>query len=394
MILPLFGSASMKLRGCLGLRRSQLLRFKVRLSSDGGNGLAARSKAPGFKKPPLVHAVKAKRAGAPIWHFYAWRGGPKFWEDRNQFPTDPAFYVELGKVLDLPRPSIYLAPAMVDDFLSSAAMPAGERTREDYRKWALRFALAFKDDPAAIFEEKASRGEVNDWRREWMHSPKQYDYAGTVVTRILNWAVEEGKLREHHCHGLPRLYRVDRSEVVWTKADRAAIADRAPGWINRILTAACETGLRPGDLIRLERGHIEATPKGRRIRLKTKKRGRVAWIPVTPEMGQIIDETPEDRALILVSERGLPLTEHRASEGLRQWRDKCGLSADLRLQDARGTAATRLLNHGLNLRQIASVMGWSLRHAAAVIENYAAVSPDESDSLLSKLVQEASGGEE
>lgn len=353
--------------------------------------MAVRSRSPGFKKPPHVHRVEAKRAGSPIFHFYAWRGGPKFWEDRNKYPADPAFYVELGKVLDLPRPSIYSTEGMVDDFLSSAAMPAGARTRDDYRKWALRFAAAFKEDPAAIFEEKASRGEVNDWRKEWMHSPKQYDYAGTVVTRILNWAVEEGKLREHHCHGLPRLYRVDRSEVVWTQADRDAIASGAPTWVNRILIAACETGLRPGDLIKLDRSQIETTPKGRRIRVKTRKRGRVAWIPVTREMGDLLDATPEGRKLILVSERGLPLTEHRASEGLRQWRDKCGLSSDLRLQDARGTAATRLLNAGLSLRQIASVMGWSLRHAAAVIENYAAVSPDESDSLLSKLVGEISG---
>lgn len=88
---------------------------------------------------------------------------------------------------------------------------------------------------------------------------------------------------------------------------------------------------------------------------------------------------------------GQPPTEHRASEGVRQWRDKAGLSADLRLQDARGTAATRLLNAGLTLGEIASFMGWSVRHAAAVIEHYARVSPDESDTVLAKLAL-AKGG--
>lgn len=91
--------------------------------------------------------------------------------------------------------------------------------------------------------------------------------------------------------------------------------------------------------------------------------------------------------LILTSASGLALTEHRASEGLRQWRDKAGLDPDtigyhLRLNDARGTAATRLLREGLSLAQIAACMGWSLRTAAAMIERYAQVSPEETDEVL------------
>jgi len=55
------------------------------------------------------------------------------------------------------------------------------------------------------------------------------------------------------------------------------------------------------------------------------------------------------------------------------------------LSDTRGTAATRLLNADLSLRQIAVLMGWSVRYAAQVIEHYAQVSPDESDAVLRKL---------
>ena len=103
----------------------------------------------------------------------------------------------------------------------------------------------------------------------------------------------------------------------------------------------------------------------------------------TPEMGAILDATPRDRLLILTNASGSPLTTHRASEGLRQWRDKAGLTPealgyDLRLQDTRGTAATRLLNAGLSLAEIAAHMRWSVRHAASIIEHYARVSPDES----------------
>lgn len=347
--------------------------------------------------PKGVHAVRRVRADGAIFHFYAWRGGPKFWTDTRRYPNEPAFHAAFAEVIKLPKPSAYMTSTMVDDFLSSPHMPKGERTRADYRRWALRFAEAFKDDPAAMFDEPESRGEVNEWRKRWGHSPKQYDYAGTVVTRVLNWAWKDaGKIRQHHCAGFRKVYEVDRSEIVWTAAQRKAVVAIAPEWVARILTTACETGLRVGDLIRLSWSHIEETPNGRRIRVRTNKRKRAATIPVTPEMGAILDATPRDRLLILVNASGGVLKEHRASEGLRQWRDKAGLTPealgyDLRLQDARGTAATRLLNADLSLAEIAAHMGWSVRHAAAIIEHYARVSPDESDAVLVKLARAQKG---
>ena len=167
---------------------------------------------------------------------------------------------------------------------------------------------------------------------------------------------------------------------------------KAPVWVRRVLCVACETGLRPGVLIKLTTGSVEQTPEGRRLRVRTKKRGRLAHIPITPELAKVIDATPRDRLLILTNASGGQLTEHGASEGLRQWRDKAGLSSDLRLQDCRGTAATRLLNASLSLSEIANHMGWSIRHAANVIEHYARVSPGETDALLVKLAQAKGGG--
>ena len=81
---------------------------------------------------------------------------------------------------------------------------------------------------------------------------------------------------------------------------------------------------------------------------------------------------------------------------LRQWRDKAGLTPeslgyDLRLQDARGTAATALLNSGLTLSQLAAFFGWSPRFAASVIENYARVSPDQSDAILLTMTRTRGG---
>jgi integrase len=335
--------------------------------------------------------VRRKLAdGSHRWHFYAWhgRGAPKFWVDDVPRPTDPAFFIAYAETQERRRPGAALIPALVDDFLSSPEVPRGERSRADLRKWTLRFAQHFEDAPVAIFEDRRSRDDLEGWRAQWRHSPRQHDAAGTHAVRVLNWAVQRGRLKEHWCHRLPRLYAVDRSAIVWTDADRSTLCRVAPEWVQRVLTAACETGLRPADLCALNKAHIETLPSGaRRLRVRTAKRQRWAHVPVTPPLAAVIDATPADRLLILAGRRGGRLTPKNASDGLRQWRGKAGLAPELRLQDCRGTAATMLLNAGLELAPLADFMGWSVRYAAQVIEHYARVSPAQADAVLVRLAQ-------
>ena len=55
-------------------------------------------------------------------------------------------------------------------------------------------------------------------------------------------------------------------------------------------------------------------------------------------------------------------------------------------------AATRLLREGFWLAQIAACMVWSLRTAAAIIERYARVSPDETEDVL-RILRSAKGND-
>lgn len=96
------------------------------------------------KLPKGVHRVSRKIKAGTRFHFYAWRSGPKFWEGPEGYPTDPEFFLAFAAAVARPKPITYATPQTVDDFLSSAEMPKGERTRKDYRLWALCFADAFK----------------------------------------------------------------------------------------------------------------------------------------------------------------------------------------------------------------------------------------------------------
>ncbi|WP_269800941.1 tyrosine-type recombinase/integrase [Albibacillus kandeliae] len=143
--------------------------------------------------------------------------------------------------------------------------------------------------------------------------------------------------------------------------------------------------------MKLSPAHVEETPRGSRLRVRTNKRKRLAHIPITPALAEVIDNMPVGRLLILTNASGNWLTPHRASEAVRQWRDKARLSDEFRLYDARGTAATRLLNAGLELAHMAKHMGWSVLYAANVIKHYARVSADETDAVLVKLAQARRG---
>ena len=344
--------------------------------------------------PPEINRVRGKLSDGTVFYYFYLRGrkGKSFWKDVNKFPKSKDFFGAYSSAMERasPKRNAVMTDAVVDAYISSAEfLTLKPRTQSDYRRWAMRFAEEFQSDPIQMFEEASSRAEITQWRSKWKHSPKQYDYAGTVVTRILNWSLDAGKIAQHHA-SFKKIYHSDRSDVVWTPDQVSAIVERSPEWVSRVLITACETGMRPGDLVRLSKVHVESTPGGRRIRIKTNKRGKSAYVPVSQAMANVIDATPKDRLLILSNATGGPLTEHRASEGVRQWRDKVGLTPnrlgyDLRLYDARGTAATRLLRAGLSLAQIAGCMGWSLRSAAAMIERYAQVSPGETDAVLTLL---------
>tara|TARA_B110000003_G_scaffold252954_1_gene267896 strand:- start:111 stop:296 length:186 start_codon:yes stop_codon:yes gene_type:complete len=57
------------------------------------------------------------------------------------------------------------------------------------------------------------------------------------------------------------------------------------------------------------------------------------------------------------------------------------------LFDARGTSATKLFAAGVSLSELALFMGWSVQHAAKMVEIYCSLHPQGNDNILIKLQQ-------
>ena len=123
-----------------------------------------------------------------------------------------------------------------------------------------------------------------------------------------------------------------------------------------------------------------------RIELNTRKRDRVASIPVTSKMAEIIDSAPG--FLVLTAARDGAWTEENMSKSVKKAARNAEVREELRLYDARGSAVSRLVLSGVTVPELAIHMGWSPRTAAEMIERYAVLDPSMSDAVLAKLQSE------
>lgn len=320
------------------------------------------------------------------------RGAVPFWNDGMAFAEgSPEYLAALSAARPVAAMARGLFREIIIDFMASQDFNRlAPRTQADMRISFFHaktgIDVKFGAGPRGVFDDPRIRGVALKWRDGI--GGKVGDDRIRHLQRLVGWAVDRGMLRQNHLQRIRSIYSANRADVFWTESEIAAFEQGAPPHIARILIAATETGLRPGDLASLGPAHVHPTPRGQRIVIWTAKRKRLASIPVTPRMAALIAATPPGQAHFIVNKAGQPYThENYLGDAVSQWRDKLKIRADLRLYDARGTAATRLLLADATLKEIATAMGWSIKHAAEVIERYAALSPEMTDGVAEKLAR-------
>lgn len=371
-----------------------------------GSEMMARVRLKGIAK------VRKKLADGSVREYhYAWRGGPLFWRSDSQVPIGgPAYLQALADATPRGERAAGTFRAIVLRYLDSADFKKlAPRTQKDIRASINHpgngIDLAFGTAPSEAFDDKRIRRRVLEWRDRI--GGKVGDTRIRHLQQIVAWAFDRGDLETNRLTRIKSTYRSNRADVLWTDAEIDAFVASAPPHVARILVAATETGLRPGDLRGLSRFHVQDTLAGRRIVLtakKTERRRQVVSVPVTQRMAELIDATPTGETILLRGKRGRPYShENYLGDAVSEWRDKINAKAakdgraapirpDLRLYDARGTAATRLLNAGAEIREIATAMGWSIKRATEIIERYVALHPDMTDALGAKIAK-LRGGE-
>ncbi|HWY16838.1 MAG TPA: site-specific integrase [Rhizomicrobium sp.] len=244
-----------------------------------------------------------------------------------------------------------------------------ESTKENWGPLLDAAQKHFGPLPVRLFDRPAIRKDIRKWLDKWSSTPRTADMAKQALSRVFAFMHAEGVLATNPCGGIENRYESGaRSDIIWTDPDLELLCSAASPEVAWAARLAALTGLRQGDLLRLEWSCVGELA----IDLRTSKsRGRrSALIPITAELRALLATIPKRAKTVLTNTYGKPWkTGFGAS-----WQDamdRAGLGdRDLHFHDLRGTAATKFYRAGLTTREIADILAWSPEHVERLIDMY------------------------
>jgi integrase len=301
-------------------------------------------------------------------YYYAWRGGPRLHGEPGSADFVASF-LEAHEKLKVTDDGKF--EALVNVYKASDAFKKlADSTRRQWAPWLDQIADHFGTLRIAQFNRVDKiKPAIKKWRSRWTDHPRSADYGMQVLSRVLSYAVEEGRLTENACTGIAALYSTDRSEIIWTDADIKRLRKTCSPQIAQAVDLAAHTGLRFGDLIRLSWAHVHEN----RIELSTGKsrHRREALIPMYTALQDILRRIPKRATTVLTNSRGRPWTGDGLGSSFNKAKIKAGLDErKLHFHDLRGTAATKFYVAEIKVRAIAEILGWSEGQVERIIRRY------------------------
>lgn len=334
-----------------------------------------------------LHIVSKRLSdGTKRYHVYAWRGGPSIAVVDGRKPKITPELLDLAaderRRLKTPADDISLEAQITLFKASPEFTRLAASTQANYRTWLDRIGGEFGETTLRMWQSREMRGDVLDWRDKWAHQPRSADEAVKVISRLMNWIVDRGRLHTNVLAGIDQLYEADRSDLIWTDEHFAAFKAAASVEINEGVELAACTGLRRGDLVKLPWSAIG----DHAIIWKTgKSKGRTqVSIPLLPETRALLARIKARHAAAMEAQRPArrkPLPETVLSNsrwtrwtangfGSRFNDAKAESKIDRNLHDLRGTFVTRLCLAGLTDDEIAKIVGWGTKDVATIREKY------------------------
>jgi integrase len=244
-----------------------------------------------------------------------------------------------------------------------------ESTRKEYRRMLTKAEVKFGHMPLAVLEDPRVRQDFLKWRGEIASSSgaREADNRLSVISAMLSWGIQNGRVFTNQITGFERLHSADRSELIWLPEHVDAFMRVAPIEMQRALILALHTGQRQGDLLALTWNNYD----GSMISLRQGKTGSRVDIPCTMALRRMLDGIDRQSAVILATKTKLPW---KARYFKARWEaaSKTAGIAELHFHDLRGTAITMLAEAGCTTPQIASITGHSLKTVTTILDKYLA----------------------
>lgn len=129
---------------------------------------------------------------------------------------------------------------------------------------------------------------------------------------------------------------------------QAAAASSSP-WMKPVIIVALETGMRLGEILSLQRNHVDF--KKRVAHLPETKNGAARNVPLSTRAMTAIKDAPASVGGLV-----FPIDVVKFENSFRTIRKKAGLE-DFRFHDLRHEATSRLFERGLQLEEVAEITG-------------------------------------
>lgn len=341
---------------------------------------------------PGVHRVRKRRADGGVTEFwYAYRGGPQIL--RASAASDALLAREVAKGVAAavtayegerkPTGDQKFVYGLITRYLAEMAENGGlaERTKADRRKFLDRARDELGEMEIRALESRRARKTLIDWRDQYKDKPKTADELLGAISTVLQWAADRGEISANPVKDFPRLYKANRAEVIWEPEHLATLFAHADLEFEHAVRFAALTAIRESDLV-----DVPWTAVGEHaIVWQTRKsnRKRTIVVPITPPLRALLSEIPRRATTILTSSRGRPWTASGLAAALRRCRIAAKAQAEkihgkaaksgieeLRLHDLRGTAATNFLLAGLEMPDVALILGWKPDRVREIAARY------------------------
>ena len=346
---------------------------------------------------PGVHRIKRAKANRVFEYWYAWRGGPQILAAQASSLRSLAREVarKAPAAMEAYRAQIKTEKSATDEptlyglitrylDLMNQDKSLALRTKTDRRKHLDLVRTELGDLTLAALTSPKARSFLLTWRDKRANTPKTADELLGALSLVLNWAVNRGELATNPVANFPRIYKVNRADIIWEPQHLETILAYADPPIAAAIRLAAVTGLRKNDLIALP----WAAVKENAIIWQTgKSRGRKSVVlPITDAVREVLGSLERGSCPTVLSTsdgepwtppgRGLDSGVQRArndAEEAAQTRSGSEATAGLdglRFHDLRGTAATNYILAGLPLDDVATILGWELQRVKEIARRY------------------------
>jgi integrase len=332
-----------------------------------------------------VHAVNKRLADGSIKVFHYHRATRTPLTGLPGSPEFIASFAEAEKAIRDRHAGMF--NSLVRDYtLSIEFQKLAPSSQKEYKRMLTTAEVEFGTMPIAALNDPAVRQEFLGWRDKVARTsgPREADSRLTIISTMLSWGIQRGKIAANHVKGFERLYHVDRSQLIWTQDHINRFMKAAPVEMQRALILALNTGQREGDLIRL----LWSAYDGTTLSLRQGKTGATVKIDCTSELRRMLDGMPRRAITILTSTRGQPFKQRHFISCWTEAMKKAGIEG-LHFHDLRGTCVTRLAESGCSIQEVASITGHTLAHAHTILERYSARTEELARNAMAKFENKA-----